>query len=165
MPMNAKEFLDHVAIPVPCSRDWDKMSGDERARYCEFCGKHVYDISRMTVDAAPFLTLAEQGELCGRVTLSADGTVVTADERHQSQRPAVHWQFRIRSFMAVIAGVAAMLGFARLFPSPSQTPPILPVPAPNVATPLHLMGKIVPQSNRMPPPRSAPAYPFSSEEL
>src|SRR3954465_15633251 len=35
-------------IPKPCAADWDKMSGDDRRRFCGHCRKHVHNISAMS---------------------------------------------------------------------------------------------------------------------
>jgi hypothetical protein len=149
LPMNTKELLDQVTIPTPCTMAWDQMPGDDWVRHCQSCGKHVYNFSRMTVDAAPFLALAHAGELCGRITLQADGTPLTPDRQPELlQRPG-RWQFRIRSIMGVIAGVAATLGFARLFPPPEE---LRNVPAPQLNTRqiLILSGRIVPRCDLAP---------------
>jgi hypothetical protein len=158
--MNAKELLDHLTIPTPCPMDWNRMTGDDRVRHCESCGKPVYNISRMT-DAAPFLVLANEQELCGRVTLGADGILLISDGQTGSQQPSRRWQFRIRSFMALIAGVAATLGFARLFPPPDEAPN-LPAPQQNAWSGpknLILMGQIVPRRDLTP---AAPDVPYTS---
>jgi hypothetical protein len=156
--MNAKELLDQVGIPTPCRMDWDQMTGDDRGRNCESCGKHVYNISRITVDAARFLALAKDGELCGRVTLQADGAPLTFDGQPAYRQPSPYWQFHLRSIMAVIAGIAATLGFARLFPPPEKLLNVPPFQL-NAQRNLVVMGKMVPRSNLMPAPQNPPSTP------
>jgi hypothetical protein len=81
-----------------------------------------FNSSRMTVDAAPFLALAHAGELCGRITFQSDGTPLTSHGHSEFPQRSGLWQFRIRSISGVIAGVAATLGFARLFRPPAESP-------------------------------------------
>ncbi len=35
-------------LDKPCSQDWEKMTGDDRRRFCEHCQLHVHNLSAMT---------------------------------------------------------------------------------------------------------------------
>jgi hypothetical protein len=72
-------FLRSIQIASPCSASWDAMSGNERARFCDQCEKHVYDLSTMTAAEAVALIQEREGKLCGRLWRRLDGTVLTAD--------------------------------------------------------------------------------------
>jgi len=115
--MDANKLLAQFSIPTPCPMDWDRMSGDDRVRHCEACGKHVYNLTAMSSDEIVSLLspLSEQGgELCGQVFQRPDGTLVASECRPDS--PARKgWRFSIRSLMAAIAALAAALGFSRWF--------------------------------------------------
>jgi hypothetical protein len=113
--MDADDVLSQFTIPTPCSMDWNRMRGDDRRRFCEACGKHVYNLTAMSTDEIATLIspLREhRGELCGQAFQRPDGTLVTS--ACQPGLPAAKgWQFRIRSLMAVIAALAAWFGFTR----------------------------------------------------
>jgi hypothetical protein len=117
--MDDDELLNQLGIAEPCPMDWDRMPGDDRMRYCDSCGKHVYNLSAMTSAEAYALFRSQGADLCGRMCRSADGFLVTLDyPLAPAPVPApTPWQFTIRSLMAVIAGVAALLGFTRLLVS------------------------------------------------
>lgn len=113
--MDSDNRLAPFTIPTPCPIDWDRMTGDDRVRYCKACGKDVYNLTVMTSDevGALLATIDEGGgDLCGRVYRRPDGTLV--DSECPPARPAARgWQFTLKSLMVLIAGVAAMLGFTR----------------------------------------------------
>ena len=52
--MDARVLLSQFTIPTPCPMDWDHMSGDDRARFCERCGK---PIPKARLKAFPAATL------------------------------------------------------------------------------------------------------------
>jgi len=55
------------------------MVGDDRARFCGQCQKHVYNLSSLTADEAVALIREREGGLCARFYRRADGTVLTSD--------------------------------------------------------------------------------------
>ena len=68
--------LDNLSIAAPCHANWNEMSGDDRARFCQLCKKHVYNISAMSRADAEALIKEKEGKLCLRFARRADGTVV-----------------------------------------------------------------------------------------
>ncbi len=120
--------------------DWEAMTGDDRARYCAACGKHVHNLTGMSKSDADALVRAHAGELCGRAFERPDGSL-TIEESDLRVPPKRAFQFTIRSLMAIIAGVAATLGVARLFPPrPEPTPP-----PPRIPLNQMVMGKMIPR--------------------
>lgn len=73
------EILDSIQIAAPCPANWGQMAGDERARFCGPCQKHVYNLSAMSAVDAVALIREKEGQLCGRLFRRADGTVITSD--------------------------------------------------------------------------------------
>jgi hypothetical protein len=73
------ELLSNIRVASPCSARWADMSGDERARLCAQCQKHVYNLSDLTAQQAVALIQSKEGRLCARFYRRADGTVLTAD--------------------------------------------------------------------------------------
>ncbi|HYH86144.1 MAG TPA: hypothetical protein VEX60_11870 [Pyrinomonadaceae bacterium] len=69
--------LNHVRVAAPCPADWERMVGDERARYCGQCNLHVYNLSGMTKRQAETLITNTEGRLCVRFFRRADGTILT----------------------------------------------------------------------------------------
>lgn len=100
--------LDQISVPTPCTADWGRMRGDEQARFCGKCRKHVYNLSAMTADEALRLIEQREGNLCARLYRRGDGTVVTADCRSPRHR----LQFSLRAVMTLITALAALFGIA-----------------------------------------------------
>jgi hypothetical protein len=55
------------------------MSGNDSARFCAQCQKHVYNWSALTAERAADLIREKEGKLCVRFYKRADGTILTAD--------------------------------------------------------------------------------------
>jgi hypothetical protein len=66
-------------VASPCNARWNDMSGDERARFCGQCSKHVFNLSAMTRVQIETLVREKEGKFCGRFHRRADGTMLTAD--------------------------------------------------------------------------------------
>src|SRR5438270_9127003 len=71
-----KDFISTLQVAAPCSASWDRMRGDERARYCEQCRKQVYNLSDMSRPEAEALVREKDGRLCVRFYRRRDGTVL-----------------------------------------------------------------------------------------
>ena len=69
--------LDHVSVAAPCNAKWSEMSGDDRARFCKLCSKHVYHLSAMNRAEAEALIKEKEGKVCVRFYRRADGKVLT----------------------------------------------------------------------------------------
>jgi len=72
-------ILDSIRVATPCHASWEAMTGDERARLCGACNRHVYNISGLTREEAEELIIDKEGELCVRYFQRADGTILLAD--------------------------------------------------------------------------------------
>lgn len=77
--MSARLDINSLQVATPCPARWEDMAGDDRARFCRHCQKHVYNFSTMTATEVEHLVLAKEGNLCGRMYRRKDGTVITAD--------------------------------------------------------------------------------------
>ena len=71
--------LSNIRIASPCPADWNKMSGDDRVRYCAECNLNVYNFSAMTEAEVERLLGTREGRLCARFYQRADGTILTQD--------------------------------------------------------------------------------------
>jgi hypothetical protein len=155
--MDADRILEQFTIPDPCPMNWDDMDGDARTRYCTACGEHVHDLTAVTAEEAAGTIRHQGAQVCGRLYARPDGTLTSlaGEISAPSSRPTP-MQFTIRSIMAVIAGVAAMLGFARLFADNATRP----APPPSPLNTL-IMGKMAPSSQfeRKPTPGPSNANP------
>jgi hypothetical protein len=120
--MDAIELLRQMTIADPCCMGWNTMRGDEHKRHCESCGKHVYNFTAIQPSEAAALLNSRQPEICGVVYKKPDGTLFLFDDQPVPESGPVRWQFRIRSLMGIIAGVAAALGVAR--PVTVADPPV-----------------------------------------
>lgn len=73
-------LLDRLYVATPCTADWDKMTGDERTRFCSLCTKKVFNISDMSRnDAEEFLQANVAIKKCVRFYRRKDGTILTDD--------------------------------------------------------------------------------------
>ena len=75
----ADQLLPILDIRTPCERDWSRMSGDDRVRFCGDCQKNVYNIAEYSQAEVANLIEQHEGRLCLRLYRRADGTVVTSD--------------------------------------------------------------------------------------
>ena len=107
--MKTNDLLANVRVASPCTARWGHMAGDEQARFCAQCSKHVYNLSAMTAEAATALIREKEGQLCARFYQRADGTMLTADcpvgaARGWSRLKHLIWSGATAAIMAV-AGV------------------------------------------------------------
>src|SRR5262245_61583986 len=110
--MNTKFTLEQLRIASPCPASWDEMQGDDKARFCGLCQKHVYNFAAMTIEEGLALVREKEGNLCGRLTRRRDGTVITQD-------CPVGWaararQLRRRCVYGLVASVLLVLSFVGL---------------------------------------------------
>lgn len=163
--MSATVSLDDIRIASPCKAAWDRMEGDDRARFCVECGKHVYDLSAMSRKEAERLVFETEGRPCVRFYRRRDGTVLT-DNCPVGLRRARRWLLTqtggiALAFTAVIAGPAAgsqafrrlrHSRLAKVEPFHSFFEWVDPTPAP---PPLALPGMLMPISRPAPTTRSS----------
>jgi hypothetical protein len=65
-----------IAIPVPCTVDWQKMTPADKGRFCGDCKKVVRDLSKMSeVEASALVQSAHGGDLCVRFLHDRHGKV------------------------------------------------------------------------------------------
>lgn len=84
--------LLRIDIPEPCSASWGEMTGDHRIRHCKGCNKDVVNLSAMpAMQGAALIAGNLDGDLCVRMDLRQDGTVVAGDaaghERFGARQP------------------------------------------------------------------------------
>ena len=98
-------LLSDVRIASPCPASWDKMTGDDRKRFCGQCKLHVYNLSAMAAPEAEALLQKSEGRLCVRLYRRRDGTVLTRD-------CPVGFRRRVWRGVALLAGsFAAVVAF------------------------------------------------------
>jgi hypothetical protein len=69
--------MNQIVFPKPCTEDWDQMTPEGRARFCDACGKPVHDLTEYTPEEVQALLTGEAGLACMRATIRADGQVLT----------------------------------------------------------------------------------------
>ena len=77
--MKSLDIVNGLDVASPCKASWNAMQGNDRARLCALCDKHVYNIAAMTADEVADLVKRTEGDFCGRLYRRRDGTVLTAD--------------------------------------------------------------------------------------
>jgi hypothetical protein len=109
--METTELLQRVRVASPCNADWNAMEGDERARFCRLCSKHVYNFSAMLPEEIAGLIQAREGRLCARFYRRRDGTMLTANcpvgRRRQWRRDLLGLFFGAVGLLATALGIAA----------------------------------------------------------
>jgi hypothetical protein len=73
------DVINGLEIASPCKASWNAMAGDERARFCGMCEKHVYNIASLQAAEVEDLIRRTEGNFCARLYRRRDGTVLTAD--------------------------------------------------------------------------------------
>jgi hypothetical protein len=99
-----KRKLDQLQVVSPCSTGWDRMSGDEKKRFCSECNKFVYDFSQMTRRQVEAIVSIHRGRMCARIARRPDGSLLTLET------PPAHPIVARRASPVVNATLAAILG-------------------------------------------------------
>jgi hypothetical protein len=47
MKTKSLDVINGLEIASPCKASWNAMAGDDRARFCGMCEKHVYNIASL----------------------------------------------------------------------------------------------------------------------
>jgi len=108
--MSDQSLLDRVRVASPCNARWEDMNGDERARFCHHCQKHVFNLSALTSSEAKALIREKEGGFCGRFYRRRDGRMLTADCVVGRRRR----QWGMVKFGAVLFALVALSGTALL---------------------------------------------------
>jgi hypothetical protein len=101
------------------------MSGNDRARFCAQCQKHVYNLSNLSADEASALIRSKEGSLCARFYQRADGTVLIAD----CPVGASHIWVRVKQLLTAAAALVVISGIA---PFVASNEPEMPRAKPRV---------------------------------
>jgi hypothetical protein len=134
-PSQSLPRLEDVRIAAPCSASWDAMKGDERVRFCEACGKNVYNLSALPRREAEQLLADTGGAICKQLYKRADGTVITAD-----CPVGVVRRLRVRRVFALATSAGALALAAVLYRSPVRVavPVVAATPEPSAPAPTAL---------------------------
>ena len=103
--------LRNVKVASPCPADWDRMIGDERARFCGQCELNVYNLSAMSTLEAESLIARTEGRLCIRYYRRKDGSIITQDCPVGLRRLKQHSARIKRAAASLVLGFLAGLGF------------------------------------------------------
>jgi hypothetical protein len=102
------------------------MSGDERARFCQHCKLHVYNLSDMSRDEAEAFIAGLEGRTCLRLFRREDGTVLTRDcpvgVRRLRQGLARSVAAIAGIFVALLSGTLLGGALSRLAPGSLKAP-------------------------------------------
>ncbi|HEU4951382.1 MAG TPA: hypothetical protein VFT46_05490 [Holophagaceae bacterium] len=131
-----QDVLNQLRIASPCPAAWAEMLGDDRARFCAACEKHVYDFSKMTAAEGLALIREKEGQVCARLWRRADGTVITADcavGRRLSARRSVAGPLAAAALLAAALAQAACAPKVKMADAPgAPREPNDPVPTAQV---------------------------------
>lgn len=131
--MSNKSFIDSVKVGSPCSENWDEMQGNDKARFCSHCTKHVNNISEMTQKEATRMVRASDYNICIRYKVDpVTKRPIFAEQLFQITR-------RAPAFAA--AGVmSATIGLSTAAYSQSPMPASTPVVVTNTQDPVKVDG-------------------------
>jgi hypothetical protein len=129
------------------------MTGDDRKRFCGQCRLHVYDVAGLSRREAEALLLHSEGRVCARLTVRADGTLVTKD----CGRVRAAIARRLRWVRVAAAAVLGAVGLTSCRPSATGAQGGAPRMRPEA---LHVTaGVVMPPPQPEPPPVPVPAPP------
>lgn len=163
--MKPDDILARIHIASPCPADWNKMVGDERARFCLQCQKHVYNLSAMTPEAAARLVREKEGKMCAQFYRRADGTMLHAEDcpvgfAARQWRRMRHLAGAAASLVLLLLGVSRSHAADETKPiatagditvAPSPTPKPSPTP-----TPPMIRGEVCVEPSPKPSPKPTP---------
>lgn len=129
--------LAQVRVADPCPMSWDDMAGDDRARYCRHCDKHVHNLSALREDEAQRLICESAGSLCIAYVPDAQGAPTTLPYAAQKQ-PRYRW--RLVAMIAALGGAASAFATALYRPKPLT-------PVPTLRGQMMVLGEIRPSIN------------------
>jgi hypothetical protein len=121
---NERISLEVLSLASPCDASWESMAGNERARFCKHCQKHVHNLSAMPRDEAERLVCEAAGSLCVRYARDEAGRVMTLDYEPMPNGRKRRWWVVSLSAGSVAAAIAgALWGWAS--PKPKPTPVVV----------------------------------------
>ena len=120
----AKNFLNNLTIPSPCTADWNSMIGNDQVRFCEHCNFEVHNLSLMTRNQAERLIAKSNGRLCVRYHHDDAGRPVTLPMgqklHHISRRLS---RIAAGAFTATLSVTSAVAQSSTGFQSGNSNPP------------------------------------------
>src|SRR6267142_5191546 len=120
----AKNFLNSLTIPSPCTADWNSMIGNDQVRFCEHCSLDVHNISLLTRSQAERLIARSKGRLCVQYHHDAAGRPVTlpvAQKLHRIGRRVS--RIAAGAFTATLSVTSAVAQSSTSFQSGNSNPP------------------------------------------
>ncbi len=107
--------MQKIRIASPCSADWNRMSGDDRVRFCPECQLNVYNFSAMSPAEIDALVSSKTGRLCARFYQRPDGTMLTQN------CPVGFRATFLRATRLASASLSAILALSHARPAQAQT--------------------------------------------
>lgn len=57
----------HIAIPIPCNENWDRMLPEDKGRFCQLCAKTVVDFTNSSPEEiTDYFIKNKESKTCGR---------------------------------------------------------------------------------------------------
>lgn len=146
-------MLDAIRLSFSCNELWERMRGNEQARFCERCQKTVYNLSAMTTAEAEATLCGPGDPPCVRYMRMADGRVSTKD--------------RVLPRVALTAGLAAAAAGAAVILGDQPEPrPACAEPASQVMTvESQAKGALIPEVGASPPAAIRPEVETTPEPV
>ena len=132
-------MLPQLKVASPCPADWNKMTGDDKVRFCSQCNLNVYNLSAMTEPEALKLIGEREDRLCVRFYQRADGTVLTQD-CPVGVRAALRRMTRFATAMLAMIFVAPFAGAQRIPINPPE--PIVQIDTQKDQIAIHVINQL-----------------------
>lgn len=107
---NPLQILNSIAVKEPCHESWDKMTGDQKERFCDSCNKSVHNLSEMTTAEAADLLSKSTDRVCVRYQRNVDGSIDTLDRKDSSKHFSRRMIRRIMVSAASLCGISFATG-------------------------------------------------------
>ena len=97
------ERMYKIAMPKPCSKNWDEMTPKENGRFCLSCSKSVIDFTTMLPDEVQHFFIQNQNKnICGRFRKSQLDTItIHISSRVLLTQTQYHKMFLLALFIAM----------------------------------------------------------------
>jgi hypothetical protein len=124
--MNSPPLLSYA-----CPIDWTKMSGTDRVRFCEACGRHVQNLSLLSdAERSALIKRARTERVCGSYWVRLTGELVTPANPLSPREKSSVRQFGTALLSAGALAIASGC-VSQPATDPSPSPPVATV-APSV---------------------------------
>jgi hypothetical protein len=94
-----------IELNEPCHENWNRMTPNEKGRFCQSCSKTVIDFSQQTDTEIIRFIEANQGQLCGRFQPSQLNRMLVLQQNYTGNKS--HFAYKLLTSLLLLNGIAA----------------------------------------------------------